>query len=291
MERYKKISNRLFGWLSEKLLDEFDKLKASLQKSDFKILYRTYISIILSTSFFVFLGFFAGGAILLYTTGYAPLYALMMSFGIGMLASSVTFVLTYYYPLYRAGERSRSIKSNLPFAINHMSAIASAKVPPYVVFKLMAEFEEYGEVSTEAQKIVRDVDVFGHDITTALKQAAERTPSDNFEEFLSGLVSVEKTGGNLEGFMNVQAEEAMFNYKQKRKRYLDTLSTYADFYTAVLIAAPLFLVAVLTVMSMVGGDVMGMSIQDAMSLGIYGAIPTMNSLFIIFIHFTQPEVV
>ena len=292
MEDYKKISNRIFGNFSERLLGKLEPVKRGLEKSDLKILYRTYISIILANTFFTFIGFFIGSTVIIYIALEETLaYSLVAGLGISVLAGCFSFTITYYYPIHSAKQRGKSIKNNLPFAINHMSAIASSKVPPYVVFKLMAEFEEYGEVSNEAQKIVRDVDVFGHDITTALKQAAERTPSSDFEEFLSGMISVEETGGNLEEFLNVQADQAMFDYKQKRQRYLDTLSTYADFYTAVLVAAPLFLVAVLTVMSMVGGEVLGMSIKDAMSLGIYGAIPFMNTVFIVFIHFTQPEVV
>ena len=291
MEIYKRTSTKIFGGTAESLKDELEGLNDSLQKSDIGILYRTYVSLMLMTSMLVFIaafGFSFGTAFLV--LGETVLYSVIGGFGVGMLSASVTFVLVYYYPVSKASSRQKSIKNNLPFAINHMSAIASSKVPPYVIFKLLAEFDEYGQVSREAQKIVRDVEVFGHDIITALKQAAERTPSTEFQEFLSGLISVEETGGDVVEFLDVQADQAMFDYKQKRKRYLDTLSTYADFYTAVLIAAPLFLVAVLTIMSMVGGEVFGMDIRDAMTLGIYGAIPLMNTAFIAFIHFTQPEV-
>lgn len=291
METYKKASAKLFGNIAEGLEGDFDELEQGLQKSDIGILYRTYVSMMLMNSFLVFLsGFGVSLALNLLVLQETILFAVVSSFGVGMLSSLLTFSLVYYYPIQKSKSRAKSIKNNLPFAINHMSAIASSKVPPYIIFKLLAEFKEYGEVSREAEKIVRDVDVFGHDITTALKQAAKRTPSTDFQEFLSGLISVEETGGNLIEFLDVQAEQAMFNYKQKRKRYLDTLSTYADFYTAVLIAAPLFLVAVLTIMSMVGGEVFGMDIRDAMTLGIYGAIPLMNTAFIGFIHLTQPEV-
>jgi len=291
-DKYKKISSRLFGSFAERLEGRLGGLKKGLQKSDLGILYRTYISVILFTTFLVFLGSLVSVPFFMYIFLSETLfYSILMGTGISMLLASFTFLFVYYYPIQKSNSRAKNIKSNLPFAINHMSAIANSKVPPYVIFKLLAQFEEYGEVSTEAGKVVRDVDVFGHDMSTALKQASKRTPSEKFKDFLSGLISVEETGGSLIDFLEVQADKAMFDYRQKRKRYLDTLSTYADFYTAVLIAAPLFLVAVLTTMSMVGGEVLGMDIRDAMALGIYGAIPLMNTIFIAFIHFTQPEVV
>lgn len=282
----------MFGNLAEKLGSHLESLEKSLGKSDMGILFRTYVSMMISTSLFVFLGFFAGSVVFLNVIlNETLMYSLITGFGVGLLSTSFAFLMSYYYPIQRMKSRAKSIKNNLPFAINHMSAIASSKVPPYIIFKLLAEFEEYGQVSREAQKIVRDVNVFGHDMNTALKQAVERTPSQELQEFLGGLVSVEETGGNLVDFLRVQADEAMFDYRQKRKRYLETLSTYADFYTAVLVAAPLFLVAVLTIMSMVGGEVLGMDIKDAMTLGIYGVIPLMNTAFIGFIHLTQPEVI
>jgi len=71
---------------------------------------------------------------------------------------------------------------------------------------------------------------------------------------------------------------------------MQTLSTYADFYTAVLIAAPLFFVSVLSVMSLVGGSVFGLSIPNAMRIGVYAMIPLMNIMFILFIHYTQPTI-
>ncbi len=70
---------------------------------------------------------------------------------------------------------------------------------------------------------------------------------------------------------------------------MQALSTYADFYTAVMIAAPLFLISILAIMNVVGGTIEGMTISDIMNLGIYLVIPATNIAFIMFIHFTQPE--
>jgi uncharacterized membrane protein len=58
----------------------------------------------------------------------------------------------------------------------------------------------------------------------------------------------------------------------------------------VLIAAPLFFISILSVMSMIGGELFGMSIPMAMNMGIYVLIPLLNILFVLFIHFTQPSI-
>ena len=106
---------------------------------------------------------------------------------------------------------------------------------------------------------------------------------------MQGILSTIETGGNLKDYLQVQGKQALFDYKLKRERYMQSLSTYADFYTAVMIAAPLFLIALLAIMNMIGGKIGGMDINDLMQLGIYVAIPLMNTAFIAFIHLTQPK--
>jgi flagellar protein FlaJ len=103
-------------------------------------------------------------------------------------------------------------------------------------------------------------------------------------------VSIIETGGDLSKFLENASKEALFDYKLKRESYLQTLSMYADIYTAVLIAAPLFFVSVLSIMALVGGQVLGLDVPTALRLGIYGIIPIMNIAFLAFIHYTQPAV-
>lgn len=291
MGLWKKFSVKYFGSIATRFLDTFRPLKEPLDKSGMKILFRSYVSMLIATSVVGFLASLsASSTVFVLFFQETIVYSLIMGVVVGLLAASGIFALFYFYPFQKARSRSQNIKANLPFAINHMSAIASSKVPPYVIFKLLSEFKEYGEISNEADKVIRNVDVFGQDITTALQEVAEDTPSGDFKEFLSGIIATIKTGGNIEDYLKVEAEQAMFDYKLKRERYLKSLSTYADFYTAVLIAAPLFLIAILAVMNMVGGEVGGRNINDLMKMGIYMGIPIMNTGFILFIHLTQPEV-
>jgi len=206
---------------------------------------------------------------------------------LGVAGSAFAFM--YYYPYQRAFSRKRDLDMNLPFAVNHMSAIATSGVPPKIIFKLLAGFKEYGEISNEASKIIRNVEVFGQDITTSIQNVADYVPSKDFRELLYGILSTIKTGGNLENYLQVKAKEALFMYRIRREEHLQALSTYADFYTAVMIAAPLFLVSILAIMNVVGGTIEGMTIDDIMNIGIYLVIPATNMAFILFIHFTQPQ--
>jgi flagellar protein FlaJ len=178
----------------------------------------------------------------------------------------------------------------MPFAISHIASIAASGVPPYVAFKLISDVKEYGEISNEARRIVRNVEAFGMDLVSAISNVADRTPSTELKQFLYSIISTIETGGDLKKFLDNAAKEALFEYRIVREKYMQTLSTYADFYTAVLIAAPLFFISTLSVMSLVGGEVFGLSIPTAMRIGIYALIPLLNIIFIIFIHYTQPSI-
>ena len=265
-------------------------MKLPLSESGLRILFRTYVSMVFLTGLVAFV---AGVPVaFLLATFYfdvsgPALYIVLIALTLGIAAAG--FILAYFYPFSRASDRKRNINANLPFAVNHMAAIASSGVPPNVIFKLLAEFGEYEEISKECGKVVRGVESFGQDVTTAMTQVAADVPSPEFRELLYGMLSMIKTGGNLKLYLQNQAKDALFNYRIQREEYLEALSTYADFYTAVLIAAPLFLISILAVINIIGGKLGGYTIDTILTLGIFVGIPLINTAFLAFIHITQPE--
>ena len=267
-----------------------DPLKQELIKSNLSILFELYVgrmlflSVVGSSLTFIFIFF------MFLLIGAPVMLGIIGSF---ITAAAIGFaVLTIYhsYPFHLLTSKRGSIEGNMPFAINHMAAISASGVPPLVMFKLLTSIPEYGEISNESKRIVRNVETFGMDAVSAMRNVANRTPSQEFRQFIYGIISSIETGGDLKKYLENSAKEALFGYRLKREKYLQTLSTYADFYTAVLIAAPLFFVSVLSVMSLIGGEIFGLSIPSAMRIGIYAMIPLMNIMFLLFIHYTQPTV-
>jgi archaeal flagellar protein FlaJ len=265
-------------------------LKNELRQSNSGILYEIYVGrMILVTvmSFLIVFGF-VFGAFLVFNI--PPIVAFVSALLGAMTLSVIILTLYHSYPFHLITSKRNSIESNMPFAINHISAIATSGVPPFVMFKLLSSIVEYGQISKEARRIVRNVETFGMDINTAIKNVSETTPSTKFSQFLSGITSTIETGGDIRRYLDSASKEALFEYRLIREKYIQTLSTYADFYTAVLIAAPLFFISTLSVMSLVGGSIFGLSIPNAIKIGVYVFIPLLNTVFIAFIHYTQPNV-
>ena len=82
------------------------------------------------------------------------MFMLFWSTLIPISTALVLFIFALKYPYIKAADRQRSIDNNLPFATLYMNTIAGTGAPPYVMFKLLSDFKEYGEVSKEAQEIV-----------------------------------------------------------------------------------------------------------------------------------------
>ncbi|MFC2143237.1 type II secretion system F family protein [Candidatus Aenigmatarchaeota archaeon] len=263
-------------------------LKSLIKKSNLSIVFDLYVGKMIFFSVLVFILTLIGSFILGLYLGLEILILVLMPIATSVALAVLVFVLFHSYPFQVFRANKRSIEANMAFTINHMAAIASSGVPPYIMFKLIGSIKEYGEVSKECARVVRNMDIFGMDITTSVKNVASRTASTEFKKFLQNIVSIIETGGNLKKSLESSAKDSMFDYKLKRESYVQTLSTYADIYTAVLIAAPLFFVSVLSIMALVGGEIFGLDIPTALRLGIYGAVPLLNLIFLFFIHYTQP---
>lgn len=287
---YKSII-RYCGRLGIKYISSYvSPLKQEMSQSNLNMLFEIYLGRMIFFSILSFITLFVLVFIITTYLAFPIWFSITGAAVTAVTIAAITLTVFHSYPLQMLVSKKNSIEGNMPFAINHMAAIASSGVPPVVIFKLLTTVKEYGEVMNESKRIVRNMDVFGMDVTSAIKNVADRTPSPKFKQFLYGIVSTIETGGNLKKYLETNARQALFDYKLKREKYLQTLSTYADFYTAVLIAAPLFFVSILSIMSLVGGEVLGLSIPVAMQLGIFVLIPLLNSIFIVFIHFTQPTI-
>lgn len=275
------LANALFGNVVDKHGDQFHEIRDYLDQANINVLFRTYVSQMLLASLMAFFAGFFGIVAMIVILRPNILLTMVLLITVPGILGIMVFVGMWFYPSQRASSRATAIENDLPFALNQMSAVASSGIPPSAMFRLLINFEEYDEISAEAEKIIKKIEIFGEDITTAMREVAQTSPSDQFKEMLYGMLSTIETGGNLEDFLDEQAESALFDYRLRREKQIEQLSTFASFYTALLVAAPLFLIAVLSVMNLIGGDLFGFRIQELMNLGVYVVIPGLNLAFLI----------
>jgi flagellar protein FlaJ len=204
-----------------------------------------------------------------------------------LVLGGAAYLLTLILPAARALSRARSINAKLPYAINYLSTMAAAGATPEQLFGTLAEQPLYGEVAVEAQWIARDMRVLGQDIVTALQNGIDRSPSEKWRDFLQGAVTTLTSGSDLNAFFVAKADQYLHENRQDQRKFLEGLGVLAESFVTVVVAAPLFLIVILSVMTSFGG-----SPQDALFIGyalIFLVIPLSQLGFAWTIRVMTPE--
>lgn len=167
-----------------------------------------------------------------------------------LLAITMLYGYLLIKPDLELAGRRRDLERHLPYALNFMATLASAGVVPVEVIGSLAVQDVYGVVAQEAAWIYRDTKVFSKDLVGALQAAARRSPSQQWEEFLQGSVNTITSGGDLKQYLLGKAEQFTQENRRKQKAYLTSLGVMAESYVVVAAAAPLFLLVILSVMTL-----------------------------------------
>ncbi|MGM0605508.1 MAG: type II secretion system F family protein, partial [Halobacteriota archaeon] len=185
----------------------------------------------------------------------------------GIVFGTIGFALGFgsmlAIPYSRADSRKREINMLLPDAIAFMYALSVGGLNQLEVLEAMADAEDtYGEVSREFQSVVAETEYFGTDYRNAIRQQALETPSSDLSQFLTDMLSIVNSGGDMEAFLDDKKDAHMRTAKQQQELTLETLELFGEMYMT-LSLFPLLLVIILVIMGMMG---------DADSTLLYGTI-------------------
>jgi len=206
-------------------------------------------------------------------------------FGLG------TWYLRYHYPRFVVSSRRRNIDVTLPHAIVFMYALSRGGMDLMEVFEVLADNKgTYGEIANEAEMIVREAEFFGNDTNTALRNVRNLTPSDNFEQFLDDLIGVLDSGGDLTVFFETEAEDYLEEARDEQHSFLETLAVLSEFFVVLFVAAPLFVIVILVVMSLLGSQTLAQLV-----LLVYAVLPLSMLAFLVLLDtlsepYKQPDV-
>jgi len=179
--------------------------------------------------------------------------SILFSVLIGLVVFLSSLGICYLYPLLEISSRARKIEANLPLTANFMAVLASAGMPPERIFRSLANVGDEFGVGEELRRIIADIELLGLDLNAALRSGSLRSASRRFGAMLDGIVTTSHMGGDLASFLREESEK----YKKVRvasmKSYLESLGGMAEVYVSFMIALPLALVVMLSIMSFLGG--------------------------------------
>ena len=189
----------------------------------------------------------------------------------------ISYAFFTVYPVIKMRARRTKIDLKLPHAITYMQAFCDV-LPLFEIFRMIyREKEIYGEVSEEFGFIIRDVELFGDDIISAMRNLADSTPSENLKEFLEGLIMAFESGGNLKGYMLTKVNHFRERAKRQSELNLKTLEILAEVFVVLFVALPIFLIVMIFAM-----QITGRGVGYEYYLYLYMFLP-IGSLLLIFI--------
>jgi pilus assembly protein TadC len=189
------IAFSIFGSHIMGALKYFESLEDDLRRAGLKTTLAKYVSKMFLLTLFAFVfGWVISLPILFLFL--LPLFAVLASFAIGILAGAVTFIVQFIYPKYVINDRKTKIEKNLSFVTNYMAILAGAGVIPEKIFRSVSASNIEPAIKFEVSEIIRRMEVFGEDFYTALSIRVEETPSPRLAELLRGILLVGSTGGD-----------------------------------------------------------------------------------------------
>ncbi len=298
--KYSKIANRFFANYSKSLIKKgkFKNIERNIIKAKLRFTPSGYVSILLLTTlvsaiigvfiflFFLFFNVSTELPIVTLATG-GFLIKLLKTFWILFAIPIMAFLFMYFYPSME--ERSSAVRINeeLPFATIHMAAIAGSMTDPSKIFNIIVSTKEYPYIEREFTRLINEINVYGHDLITALKNISLNSPSKKFSKLLNGLATIISSGGDLPEFFQKRSETLLFEYKIDREKATKTSETFMDIYISVVIAAPMILMLLLIMMK-ISGLGLALSTSTITLMTVLGVF-IINIIFLTFLHLKQPK--
>ena len=291
LEKPLAIAYQLMGDKTARFMPLFKDLDQTLQKSGLKVNFKAYVSLTILASLLITLPVAVVLSVLLFFVFNIPLQSvLLFGFGSALFTWALSIIGFYLYPVYRADKHKRELDDELTFTTGYMAILASAGVSPENIFYSLSNLNVPLAASTEAKEVVKNINLFGLDVISALEKASRRTPSEKLRNTIEGIISTIHAGGNLGGFLRGKFKTAMKLKRLSLKKYSDSLSVLSEVYVALLLTGPLLLVIMVAVMSVMGGGGLGILSPDLLlSLLTYLLIPVCAVIFLIILDSTSPK--
>lgn len=252
---YEKIAFKMCSsWVEDYLIEPLRDIRGDLRKAHIRLTIVEYLSMALFTSIVVFVAEVPLLAIIFSILSRTAIIGVIMGLISGVLTATAIFMFFYMYPTFVVGERKKKIEDLLPFATLYLATISGSGIPHSGIFKTLAGFTEYGEISKEAKRIVDETEVAGINLVDALENAANRTPSDRFKEILWGIKTTLTVGGDLKSFLHEKTATAMDDYRRRLEQFTQQLSMFIEMYITVVIVGTIFLLVLTTIMGGIGGS-------------------------------------
>lgn len=269
-----KTGTKFFG-------SQLQPLKELCEKSNLPIIYETYVGQIFFYCFIsmnVFLVYF----LYLFLIFWGSTFLLAIA-SAAILTFTLTFILAtifYMYPFLKYQRQKDDLDRNMVFGVSYMNIISRSGVPLQKTILFTSREKELGEFSNEFERAHKYLYFTGKDIVSALKEIAKRTPSEKFKNFAEGLAATMSSGSDLNKYLAEETKKEIETYRERGKKYISIMSTFADIYIIMLLIAPLCVVTIFSIFSIIDTSFIGSEINLVTRATVYLLLPVLGLIFL-----------
>ncbi len=207
----------------------------------------------------------------------------------GLMLFGMTFGILQIIPAVKVKNRSAKLLEEIPHFIGYMSTLATSGLTLEGIFKAIAKEETNEDIVKDARFIIRNIDILGMDLITAIKDLIHRTPVGPYSELLDGAIITVSTGGDLKEYFNATAKVQLEEKKMLLQKTTESLGSVAEIYTILLIVFPLLAVIMLSIMGIMSPSLGGFDLITLMNILTFGVIPLSGILMLIMMDTMVPK--
>jgi flagellar protein FlaJ len=207
----------------------------------------------------------------------------------GLMLFGMTFGVLQIIPAFRVKNRAAKLSEEIPHFIGYMSTLATCGLTLEGIFKAIAKEETDEDIVKDARFVVRNIEILGMDLITAIKDLIHRTPVGPYSELLDGAIITVLTGGDLKEYFNATAKVQLEEKKMLLQRTTESLGSVAEIYTILLIVFPLLAVIMLSIMGIMSPSLGGFDLLTLMNILTFGVIPLSGVLMLIMMDTMVPK--
>jgi flagellar protein FlaJ len=271
---YKKLCYRLIGSYIEKssLENEFS---LTLYQAELNISGSMFLSVWLISSFLLALGV----AVVFYILSINLIHPIVAA----LLTFAASSGVIYFQLTSKIQNRRLAIDQSLPFAISHMSILASTGTTPLNLLRMLAA-SNHGAVSGEIKKVIHSVDILGKDVIASVMDVARTTPSTHMRTLLIEFTRMVHTGGSLETYLHGRLDQLLEIKRQVQKDLNQSLALFSEMYITFISTGVIMSVLGVTVGSiLMGGKIGPFQAADLLDIFVYFVMPVANVIFFVLL--------
>lgn len=282
-----------FNFLSRSVADQLRPLREDLIGARLATTFHGYLArtMLYAVAAFVLVlaGSVGAGLVLLGPEPFGDAQPLLLAGVVlpGLVGSYLVYRIRLYLPSYIAEERARAIDVSMPNVTNFLLALSRAGVSPAKTLELIADNADIlGEAGNEFKYAYLDMEYFGADVVSALKNLSGSTPSTDFSEFIDGYLRALTGRGEPTRYLDNEMRELFDDAKLNQEDFLASLGVLAEVYVAVFVAFPIFALITLVVMGFLGAG----EVLTGIRAVVYLVIPltAVGFLILLDVYMTNP---